>query len=80
MRAVIVDVSTDLLRLALALPANCEIVGTNTDASNPSVRLIVKSPEFEDVPPDQPLPHASPVVSKVAVCYETRFVEWGIQC
>lgn len=72
------DVTTELLRDVLCLPDTCEILYA-VEAKHPdTVRLVIQSPEFPEVPLGADLPRLNPLMHKETVPSTVTMIDWQI--
>lgn len=74
----ILDVSCELLRALLYLPADAEIVMSLLPAYPQSVRLLVEAPQFDDTEQGSVLPVLSPAFEKVESPSTITMIDWGL--
>lgn len=73
----IFDVSCEVLRDLLYLPADAEVVMALLPAYPHSVRLIVEAPQFDDTKQGASLPVVSPSFERVESPSTVTMINWG---
>jgi hypothetical protein len=72
------DISTELLRDLMHLPATASVL-YSVQAERPyTIRLVIESPDIPETEPEQGMAHVAPVFSSISTPSLVTFVSWGI--
>lgn len=73
-----IDVATELLREVLFLPDACEVLYAVEAKYPDTVRLVIQSPEFPEVPLGADLPRINPLMRKEMSPSTVTMIDWQI--